>query len=37
MAEENAKKVIVDEPKRDKVLTFMDMSHLSYFAGDGNQ
>lgn len=26
-----------EEPRRDKVLTFMDMSHLSYFVGvDGN-
>jgi hypothetical protein len=24
-----------EEPKREKILTFRDMSHLSYFGGHG--
>ena len=33
--EEKEKKMKFQEPKRDKILTFRDMSHLSYFGGGG--
>ncbi len=33
--EEKEKKMMFQEPKRDKILTFRDMSHLSYFGGGG--
>lgn len=32
---EKEKKMKFQEPKRDKILTFRDMSHLSYFGGGG--
>ena len=32
---EKEKKMKVQEPMRDKILTFRDMSHLSYFGGGG--
>ena len=33
--EEKEKNMKFQEPKRDKILTFRDMSHLSYFGGGG--
>jgi hypothetical protein len=37
MALEEKEKIMIMEPKRDKILTFRDMSHLSYFGGGGIQ
>ncbi len=35
MALEEKERRMNQEPKRDKILTFRDMSHLSYFGGGG--
>ena len=37
MALEEKEKIMIMEPKRDKILTLRDMSHLSYFGGGGIQ